>query len=87
MNEAQWIGFDLAFTYVDNPQGNAIAERVIGTVKKECICHHRFKNLAEAETVIIAFVKKYNTKRRHSSLGYRTPVQAYKDSMKLQEVA
>lgn len=73
MDEAKWLGFDLAFTYVGNPQGNAIAERVIGTVKKECIWHHRFTSLIEAEKIIIAFIEKYNTKRRHSSLGYRTP--------------
>ena len=87
MNEAQWLGFNLAFTYVGNPQGNAIAERVIGTIKRECIWHSRFKNLVEAEKTIAAFVEKYNTKRRHSSLGYRTPAQAYKDSMDLQKVA
>jgi putative transposase len=87
MDEAQWLGFELAFTYVGNPQGNAIAERVIGTLKRECIWHHRFKNLIEAERIITAFVDKYNTRRRHSSLGYRTPAQAYRDSMKLQEVA
>src|SRR5208337_4450782 len=79
--------FELAFTYVGNPQRNAIAERVIGTVKRECIWHHRLRNLAEAERIITAFVEKYNTRRRHSSLGNLTPAQAYRDSMKLQEVA
>jgi putative transposase len=87
MNDAKWLGFNLAFTYVGNPQGNAIAERVIGTIKRECIWHHRFKNLAEAENIITAFVERYNTNRRHSSLGYRTPAQAYKDSIKMCKVA
>jgi putative transposase len=87
MDDARWLGFELAYTYVANPQGNAIAERVIGTVKRECMWHHRFKNLAEAERIIAAFIKRYNTIRRHSSLGYRTPAQAYKDSLKLQEAA
>ena len=87
MDEAKWLGFDLAFTYVGNPQGNAIAERVIGKIKKECIWHHRFKNLAEAEKIITVFAKKYNTKRRRSSLGYRTPAQAYEDSIKMYKVA
>jgi putative transposase len=87
MDEVAWLGFNLAFTYVGNPQGNAIAERVIGTVKRECIWHYRFKNCAEAERIIAAFIQRYNTKRRHKSLGYRTPTQAYRDSIKLQEVA
>jgi putative transposase len=87
MDEAQWLGFDLASTYVGNPQGNAIAERVIGTIKRECIWHHRFKNPAEAEMIITAFVEKYNTKRRHSSRAFRTPAQPYKERVSLQKVA
>jgi transposase InsO family protein len=87
MNDARWLGFELAYTYVGNPQGNAIAERVIGTLKRECIWHHRFKSLAEAECIIVAFIEKYNTVRRHSSLGYRTPAQAYRESLWLKEVA
>lgn len=87
MNDARWLGFELAYTFAGNPQGNAIAERVIGIIKRECIWHHRFKNLVEAEHIITAFILRYNTIRRHSSLGYRTPVQAYKESLTLKEVA
>lgn len=87
MNDAQWLGFELAYTYVGNPQGNAIAERVIGTIKRECIWHHRFKNLVDAEHIIAAFIVKYNTVRRHSSLGYRTPSQTYEESLRVREVA
>jgi len=63
--------------------------RFLGTVKRECIWHHRFKNLIEAEDILATSVDKYNTRRRHSSLGmgYMTPAQAYRDLMKLQEVA
>ena len=32
-------------------------------------------------------IEKYNTIRRHSSLGYKTPSQTYKASMKMREVA
>jgi len=67
MNDALWLGFELAYTFVGNP--NAIAERVIGTLKRECIWHHRFKNLVEAERIITAFIERYNTVRRHSSPG------------------
>lgn len=87
MNDARWLGFNLAYTYVGNPQGNAIAERVIGTLKRECIWHHRFRNLAEAERIITAFIERYNTIRRHSGLGYRTPAQAYKESLEMKKVA
>jgi len=57
------------------------------TLKRECIWHHRFGSLAEAEGIIAAFVERYNTRRHHSSLGYRTPAQAYEKWIRLQEVA
>jgi putative transposase len=47
MNDARWLGFELAYTFVGNPQGNAITERVIGTIKRECIWHYRFKNCTD----------------------------------------
>jgi transposase InsO family protein len=87
LKETRWLGFELAFTYVGNPKGNAIVERVIGTIKRECLWHHRFQHLAEAETVILSYVERYNTKRRHSSLGYRTPAQAYADSIDMRIAA
>jgi putative transposase len=72
---------------VGNPQGNAITERVIGTIKRECIWHYRFKNLAEAEQIVSTFIVKYNTLRCHSGLGYRTPKEAYEESIKIERVA
>jgi transposase InsO family protein len=80
-------GERIGHAYVGNPQGNAIAERVIGTLKRECIRHHRFKNLVDAERIITALIIKYNTVGRHGSLGYRTPSQAYEESVKVREVA
>lgn len=77
----------LLYTCVGNPQGNTIVERVIATIKRECIWHHRFRNLVDAEHIISTFIVKYNTLRRHSSLGYRTPAQAYKELLKLKKVA
>ena len=32
LEETRWLGYELAFTYVGNPEGNAIVERVIGTI-------------------------------------------------------
>jgi hypothetical protein len=31
--------------------------------------------------------ERYNTLRHHSSLGYRTPAQAYKESLEMREVS
>ena len=50
-----------------------MCERLIRTVKEECVWQHRFKDLEEARTVIRGWIDWYNTKRPHSALGYQTP--------------
>ena len=56
-------------------------ERFIRTLKEECVWQHRFKNLREAEEVITQWIKFYNQERRHSRLGYMTPVE-YRESLR-----
>ena len=55
------------------PQENGMCERLIRTVKEECVWQHRFKDLEEARTVIRGWIGWYNTKRPHSALDYQTP--------------
>jgi hypothetical protein len=55
------------------PQENGMCERLIRTVKEECVWQHRFKDLEEARTVIRGWIEWYNTKRPHSALDYQTP--------------
>jgi putative transposase len=55
------------------PQENGMCERLIRTVKEECVWQHRFKDLEEARTVIRGWIDWYNTKRPHSALDYQTP--------------
>ena len=60
---------------------NAAMESCFATLKRECIHRYTFTTRAVARTVIFEFIETfYNRVRRHSALGYLSPVdfeQAY----------
>ena len=61
------------------PEQNGLVERFIRSIKEECIWHHRFESLSHAREVIGRWIKYYNTRRPHQALGYKSPVEAYKN--------
>ena len=59
-----------------NPYHNAWTESFMGTLKTEMLQGGSFIDEADARTEIFAYIEAYyNTHRKHSSLGYKTPVQ------------
>ena len=59
-----------------NPYHNAWTESMIGTLKMEMVREGIFENESEARAELFAYLDSYyNTKRKHSSLGYQTPEQ------------
>jgi transposase InsO family protein len=55
---------------------NAMAESFFATLECELLERRRFKSQAEAEIAVFDFIEGwYNPQRRHSSLGYLSPVQ------------
>ena len=62
---------------------NAIAESFFKTLRTEMVYHRKFETRAQAKLEIFDYIEVwYNRKRRHSALGYLTPVQAEKEMMK-----
>lgn len=54
---------------------NAVAESFFATLKKELVHHHNWRSRAEAMTAIFRYIEVfYNRQRKHSTLGYRSPV-------------
>lgn len=59
-----------------NCYDNAVAESFFGTLKKELIYFEDYKTRDEAKRSIFEYIEIfYNRKRRHSSLGYKSPVE------------
>jgi hypothetical protein len=55
---------------------NAMAESFFATLECELLARSRFKTQAEARNAVFEFIEGfYNPRRRHSSLGYLSPVE------------
>jgi transposase InsO family protein len=59
-----------------NPYDNAWTESFIGTLKHEMLQGGCFDNASDARLEIFEYIDGYyNTRRKHSSLGYKSPFQ------------
>ena len=61
---------------VGDPYDNAMAESADGAYETELVWRRKlFADLTELELATFRWVSWWNSKRRHQSLGYRTPEQ------------
>jgi putative transposase len=60
---------------------NVIVERLWRSVKYEEVYLHAYAAVSEARASIGRYLAFYNAKRPHSSLGAKTPDQAYFDNL------
>lgn len=54
---------------------NAAAESLFKTIKYECTNRYRFTSKEQLNACLVEYISWYNTKRVHSTLGYRTPLE------------
>jgi len=66
------IGID-AIAPIHAPKANAVAERVIGTLRRECLDHLIILDEQHLAMVLTEFVGYYNTERPHRTLRLETP--------------
>jgi len=55
------------------PRANAICERVIGTLRRECLDRMLILGRRHLETVLAEYIEHYNSHRPHRSLGQAAP--------------
>ena len=66
-------GMKVIRTPVRAPRTNAIAERFVGTVRRECLDRILILGRRHLIAVLSEFVEHYNTHRPHRSLGQLAP--------------
>lgn len=71
-------GLRQEFITPHSPEQNGMVERVIRTLKDQCVHRHRFESLQHASRDIGDWIGFYNNGRPHQSLGMRTPAEAFK---------
>lgn len=59
------------------PQGNGKAEAFIKILGRELLSRRTFDSLAELQAALDRYLTYYNHYRRHSALGWQTPVSRY----------
>jgi putative transposase len=77
VNWAVEHGLSMSMTETDHCAENALAERMNGILKGEYGLGGEFKTKASARLAVDQAVHLYNTRRPHTSLGYRTPQAAH----------
>jgi len=63
------------FAPVGRPTGNAVAERLIQTIKVELLWTRDWKTADEVREAIEVWRQSYNHVRPHQALGWQTPVE------------
>jgi transposase InsO family protein len=74
--QAQARGVTLSMSRPGNPYDNALAESFVATLKAECFGDYVPATRVEARLLVFHYLEAfYNPTRRHSSLGYCSPIE------------
>ncbi len=73
---ARRLGIDVIPTPVRAPLATAIAERAVGTLRRECLDHLVVINAAHLRAVLAEFARYYHDERPHRALPLETPMPA-----------
>ena len=68
------IGIDAIATPIASPRANAVVERCIGTLRRQCLDHLIIVDEQHLRSVLTEFVGYYNLERPHRTLRLETPV-------------
>ena len=71
--KAERLGIQTILTPVQAPKANAIAERVIGTIRRVCLDHLIVVNERRLRRVLREYIAYYNATRPHQTLGLHPP--------------
>ena len=72
-------GLRQEFITPHTPEQNGLMERVIRSLKEQCVHRQRFETLQHASRVISDWIGFYNQRRPHQALRMKTPRQTYQE--------
>ena len=75
MKACSTLGIQQAFTSDNHPKGNADTERVIRTLKEECLWLQEWTSPFDLIRALAVWITEYNEHYLHSALGYQSPSQ------------
>ena len=67
------LGVEVLRSPIASPKANSICERVIGTIRRECLDWMIPLSEAHLQSILKSWVEHYNRGRPHSSLGPGVP--------------
>ena len=73
---AKALGIQTLLTPFRAPKANAVAERVVRTLRNECLDHLLIRNERHLRSVLAEYVAYYNADRPHRSLALAPPLPA-----------
>jgi transposase InsO family protein len=76
---ARGLGIETLLTPVRAPRANAIAERVVRTLRNECLDHLVVVNEAHLRAVLDEYAAYYNAERPHRGLHLASPLGPRRD--------
>jgi transposase InsO family protein len=76
VTRARRLGIDPLLTPVRAPRASAVAERVIRTLRPECLDHGLLRNERHLEPVLAEYARFDKTERPHRSPGLTPPLPA-----------
>jgi transposase InsO family protein len=69
-------GIEPSMSRKGNCWDNAVVESFFSTLKRELVHHESYASYAEAQGSLFEYIEVfYNRKRRHSTIGYRSPAE------------
>jgi putative transposase len=74
---ARSYGLRQEFVTQHSPEQIGVVERLIRSLKEQCVHRHRFATLQHASRVISDWIGFYNTQRPHQALDMRTSAEAH----------
>jgi putative transposase len=69
-------GIDVIVTPIRAPRANAVCERFLGNVRRECVDHLLILGERHLARILAEYVRHYNGARPHQGIGQRTPLPA-----------